>query len=158
MLPTQIIELPSLPTSPSGKIDRAALEKLRIQANSPPLKESKTPIENTLFKIWSNLFNQNNFGTRDNFFDLGGHSILALQLISKIKQTFNLNLQIRNLFEYPDIERLAQFIEFLALGSQENIKKVANFQEKHNVDVINFFVYFIYIWPDFYDLKLSFNV
>lgn len=129
MLPTQLIELTDLPLSPSGKIDRAALEGREIFINANDKKNAGTTIEKALFDIWENLLQRRDFGINDNFFDLGGHSILVIQLISNIKKTFNVTIQIRNLFEYPDIERLAELVERLALGSEENIKKAAHFHQ-----------------------------
>jgi len=112
MVPAVFVFLGSLPLTPNGKVDRKAL---------PPPSESKanleesfaaprTPVEETLARIWREVLKKERVGIHDDFFVLGGHSLLATQVISRIRQAFPVELPLRTLFEKPTIEELAMVI------------------------------------------------
>lgn len=111
MMPGAIVVLDSFPITPNGKINRRALptpdQWSFTRGNfSPP----RNNIESQLIAIWSKLLNFQQVGIKDNFFDLGGHSILAVQLMSKIQQEFGKNLPMKALFPSATIEELAEYI------------------------------------------------
>ena len=100
----QIFTLKALPLTPNGKIDRQALPAPSIAANfTDTLVGSRTPGEEILAGIWSQLLNLKKVGIHDNFFDLGGHSLLIAQLLAKVRESFQVELPLRVLFEAPTV-------------------------------------------------------
>ena len=116
MVPAAFVTLSALPLTANGKLDRRALPAPEQPA---PCKEAfvapRTPTEEQLAAIWSDLLSVDAPGVHDNFFDLGGHSLLATQLVSRIHVVFGLDLPLRNFFERPTIAGLADEI---ALATQ----------------------------------------
>ncbi len=80
--------------------------KLRSATSSP-----RTPVEEMLVNIWTEVLRLEQVGIDDNFFELGGHSLLATQVMSKVRQIFHLELPLRHLFEAPTVASLAKRIE-----------------------------------------------
>lgn len=123
MVPTQFITLDAFPLTPNGKIDRRAL--LTLDVKTPETYEDyaapRTQIEELLVGIWSEVLDIGLVGIRDNFFDLGGHSISAVQLVSRVRQAFGKELPIRVLFESPTIEGMAAFIESERYSSSNKV-------------------------------------
>lgn len=112
MIPSVFIKLESLPLTTNGKVDRNALPAPNISnfmVESGQVAPRNT-LEIELTKMWEELLNINPIGVTDNFFDLGGHSILAVKFMSLIEQKFNKKLPISVLFEGQTIEHLAQLI------------------------------------------------
>jgi amino acid adenylation domain-containing protein len=109
MIPSMFVEMNALPLMPNGKVDRLALpipEQNRPDAESSFLAP-RTPVEELLAEIWSEILNVERIGIRDNFFDLGGHSMLATQLISRVRSNLQVEVPLRVLFEAPTVEGLA---------------------------------------------------
>src|SRR6185312_7530761 len=77
------------------------------QAFTPP----RTPAEETLAKIWRELLRQPEIGIDDNFFEIGGHSLLAMQLMARVRKEFQAELSLRNIFEAPTIAELAAILD-----------------------------------------------
>ncbi|MCP6760233.1 MAG: amino acid adenylation domain-containing protein [Fischerella sp. CENA71] len=112
MLPSAFVVLNALPLTPNGKIDKRALptDKL-IRANTTEnLIAPRNFTELSLVKLWENLLNTSPIGVRDNFFNLGGHSFLAVRLMAQIQDRFGHNLTLSTLFENPTIEKLAAIV------------------------------------------------
>jgi len=110
MIPSAIIWLAKIPLSANGKVDRQLLpdpEAVETKTYAAP----KTPTEETVAKIWSDVLGRDHVSTDDNFFELGGHSLLATQVISRIREHFRVELPIRALFESPTICGLAEVLE-----------------------------------------------
>ena len=109
MVPTVIVLLPRIPLNRNGKVDREALpapEAVQRREFVAP----KTAEEETVAKIWQEVFRRERISTDDNFFDLGGHSLMATQVISRIREQFHLELPIRAMFEHPTIGGLAKAV------------------------------------------------
>ncbi len=110
MIPGAFVVLDSLPLTPNGKVDRCALK-----ATDTPTSRSidktfvtpRTPTESTLAKIWAEVLNLEHVGINDNFFDLGGNSLLAVRLLEQIHKQFERELPLSALFLRPTIESLA---------------------------------------------------
>ncbi|HEX8350793.1 MAG TPA: condensation domain-containing protein, partial [Hymenobacter sp.] len=108
MVPALLVEIPEVPLTPNGKIDRKALPEpnvteLRSNAYQAPRNET----EATLVQIWQELLHLEQVGVNDNFFELGGHSLLAIQLVSAIRQSLRVEVPIKTIFTYPTIAGLA---------------------------------------------------
>jgi acyl-coenzyme A synthetase/AMP-(fatty) acid ligase len=89
MIPSAFVVLKPLPLTPNGKIDRQALPAPSIAANfTDTFVGRRTPGEEIIAGIWSQLLNLKKVGIHDNFFDLGGHSLLITQLLAKVRESF----------------------------------------------------------------------
>jgi hypothetical protein len=111
MVPSLFIELAEMPLSPNGKIDRKALPKPEGREGLAAYQAPEGLIENSLAAIWKELLQVERVGRGDNFFHLGGHSLIATRLISKIRQSESVELPLRAVFEHPVLSELAQAIE-----------------------------------------------
>jgi acyl carrier protein len=113
MMPSSFVVLDEWPLTPGGKIDLHALpapDSARSQGQGA-LVAPRTPVEQTLASIWSELLGLARIGIHDNFFESGGHSLLATQLISRVREKFQVEIGLRRLFERPTIELFATAIE-----------------------------------------------
>jgi len=113
MVPTVFVPLESIPKTSTGKIDRNALPAPRN--SRPPLDRDYTPartrVEKKLKEIWSEVLSRDEIGVHDNFFDLGGHSLNATQVVSRLCKLFKETVPLRIMFEYPTIAELAAAID-----------------------------------------------
>lgn len=113
MVPAAFVLLEALPLTPNGKVDRAALpapneaNMLKDQAFAAPA----TPTEKEIAGIVCALLNVEQVGVEENFFLFGGHSMLGAQLITRIAETFGLELPLRILFEAPTVRQLSAEVE-----------------------------------------------
>ncbi|MGF1980312.1 MAG: amino acid adenylation domain-containing protein [Nostoc sp. CmiSLP01] len=112
MIPGAFVILEALPLTPNGKVDRKALPAPELtQLSSSNHVPPTTPIENLLAGIWAEILGLNKISIHENFFALGGHSLIATRVISQIRQVFHIELPLRCLFEKPTIAGLAKEIE-----------------------------------------------
>lgn len=113
MVPAVFVLLDSLPLTPNGKVDRQALPA--PDRTRPDLEETfvapRNPIEETLAVIWAELLGLEQIGANDNFFHLGGHSLIATQILSRVREVFQVELSFHHIFENPTVAGLAQLIE-----------------------------------------------
>ena len=102
----EIVFLDSMPLTANGKLDKSRLPDPEIEWQS--YIAPNTQEEQEMVEIWSEILNigKNKIGIEDSFFNLGGHSITAIRLISKINSRFNFGLSFKDLFEYPTIRGL----------------------------------------------------
>ncbi|HKV39857.1 MAG TPA: amino acid adenylation domain-containing protein, partial [Blastocatellia bacterium] len=120
MIPSLFIAVDSLPFLPSGKVDRRALAAAaaadsRVDtASGPPA----TAVEEVLTAIWAEVLKQERIGLDDDFFQMGGHSLVATQLMTRIRRAFRVDLALRRLFELPTIKQLAKEIELRIRDNQ----------------------------------------
>jgi amino acid adenylation domain-containing protein len=126
MIPAFSIVLDELPLLPNGKIDRRALSAIgrsRQDAESELSGgEPRNQVEATLVDIWSQVLGRNRISIHDNFFDLGGHSLLITRVISRIRESLQIELPLRTLFEKPTIADFAEAVmqqEFAQTDSDE---------------------------------------
>jgi amino acid adenylation domain-containing protein len=109
MIPSAFVQLDVLPLTPNGKIDRRTLPTPATEEQV--VQTQRTPIEEVLAGIWTEILSRECIGNHDNFFDLGGHSLLATQVISRIRDTFKIEIPLSYLFDSPTIAECAQRIE-----------------------------------------------
>jgi len=112
MIPSTFVTLSELPLTPNGKVDRTALPAPGDERPNlaTPFAEPTTPIEKELARIWAGILSLDQVGIDDNFFDLGGHSLAASQVISRVIQTFQLELPVKALFDAPTVADMALII------------------------------------------------
>ncbi|MEH2243499.1 non-ribosomal peptide synthetase [Nostoc sp.] len=119
MVPRAYVVLKSLPLTPNGKVDRRALPTPdTITFNNQDYVAPRSQVEELLAEIWAKVLGKEQVGVHDNFFELGGHSLLATQLTSRIRDTFQIDLPVRNLFETPTVEQLARYIDTMCWAAK----------------------------------------
>ncbi|WP_432402983.1 non-ribosomal peptide synthetase [Wukongibacter sp. M2B1] len=123
MVPSSYIFCKEFPLNMHGKIDRKALKKLKLKVETQTSKasESNTLLQKGLIEIWKNALNIKTVGLNDNFFDLGGYSLLLYRVSMDIEEKLNSKLSVVDLLEYPTIQSLSEFIEKL---KEDNYKTV----------------------------------
>ncbi|MAE65565.1 MAG: non-ribosomal peptide synthetase [Phycisphaeraceae bacterium] len=112
MIPSIFMTVDALPLTPSGKVDRKALpvpEASRRAARSDAPPETET--QQRLAAIWQRLLGVERIGLHDNFFALGGHSLIATQVVSRVRGELHRRLELRSVFERPTIAALAEVID-----------------------------------------------
>ncbi len=125
MVPSSFVFLESLPLTSNGKIDFAKLPMPTIGKLEPGqlLAPRRTPLEELLAAIWSEISAVETVGVHDNFFESGGHSLLATRAISQLSETLRTDIPVCLIFEAPTVARLAAVLQVLPAGSQ--IEKTA---------------------------------
>lgn len=113
MVPSELIFLDDLPLMSTGKINRGALLDLsgRRPGSNEPVAVPRTVTEKQLSAIWTKVLSLPKVGIDDDFFDLGGHSLAASQVISRVIQTFKLELPVKALFDAPTVRQMAAVVE-----------------------------------------------
>jgi amino acid adenylation domain-containing protein len=111
MIPSAFVMLDQLPLTPNGKLDLKALpEDLPTTRSADNLVPAQTPIQAELIGIWEEVLERQPVGITDNFFDLGGHSLLGMRVLTRISHHWNVSLPMRQLFLAPTITDLAAAI------------------------------------------------
>ncbi|HET7695315.1 MAG TPA: amino acid adenylation domain-containing protein [Vicinamibacterales bacterium] len=118
MVPAAFVVLEAMPLTVNGKVDRRALpapDQSRPDVETP-FVAPRSPIEEGLAEIWRSILNVAQVSVHDNFFETGGHSLIATQFVSRIREVFQVELPLRALFETPTIAGLAAAIEAAGSG------------------------------------------
>jgi acyl carrier protein len=112
MVPSAWVQLERLPLLANAKVDRLALPE--PDQSRPNLKETyvrpQTEAERIVDNIWQGVLRLEKIGINDNFFDLGGHSLLLLQVHDELHQAFGKEVSILDMFQYPTISSLANYL------------------------------------------------
>jgi len=114
MIPSAFVQMDAFPLTASGKIDRKALpppglDIIDTQSYIPPINQT----EHGLSNIWMDVLKLPRISREDNFFDLGGNSLSALQVMARILETFEINMPIKWIFEFPRLSDLANRVDFV---------------------------------------------
>jgi amino acid adenylation domain-containing protein len=121
MVPVWFVKMDSFPLTPSGKVDRKALPQPDgLNHLSPGYEAPRGALEVSLADLWAEVLNLETVGRHDNFFEMGGHSLRATQLMSRIRQALGVEIPLRPLFEGPTIARLATYIQALQFASRSS--------------------------------------
>ena len=111
MIPSLLIALPRWPLTPNGKVDRKALpDPEAALAETQQYVAPRSSLEQQLAAVWEEVLQRRPIGILDNLFDVGGNSLLATRIVSRIKQQFEIPLTVRELFTAPTIVELAQTV------------------------------------------------
>ncbi|MBP1312458.1 amino acid adenylation domain-containing protein, partial [Paenibacillus sp. 1182] len=114
MVPSYLVQLEQMPLTPNGKIDRKALPAPEDSLQSvADYVAPRTWVEVKLAQIWQDVLGLAQVGVKENFFEIGGHSLRATTLASRIHKELNKPLPLRSIFEAPTIEQLAVVLEYL---------------------------------------------
>jgi amino acid adenylation domain-containing protein len=126
MVPANFIPLPSLPYTVSGKIDRQALPGPSAAGHSPAADlfvAPRTLSEQLLVEVWSALLGIEEISVYDNFFERGGHSMLAIQLMARLQDMLQIELSLQLFFQQPTIAGMAVTIDQMLLQEIENLSE-----------------------------------
>jgi len=123
LVPSAFVTLDALPLTPSGKVDRRALpepDAVGADADSAPLS---TPTEEILAGIWAEVLGAGRVGAHDDFFALGGHSLLGTRVVARVRDAFGVELPLRALFEAPTVAALAARVD-AARGAERSVERI----------------------------------
>ncbi|MEG4123762.1 thioesterase domain-containing protein, partial [Microcoleus sp. Pol14D5] len=115
MIPAGFVFLDALPLNPNGKVDRRALATQKWQSSGAAPNEiiavaPRDKLEFQVTKIWEKVLGINSIGIRDNFFEVGGHSLLGARLLAEIEKVFDKKLPLSAIFQSPTVEQLADIL------------------------------------------------
>ncbi|MGY2061684.1 phosphopantetheine-binding protein, partial [Nocardia gipuzkoensis] len=111
MVPAAIMVLDAFPLNTSGKLDRKALPEPVFSVDAAGYRAPRTHAEEIVAGIFADVLSQDRVGIDDNFFDLGGNSLVATQVVSRISAAFGIRLGVRALFETPTVAGIASRAE-----------------------------------------------
>ncbi len=125
MVPAAFVKLEVLPRTANGKLDRRALPPPdETNSSTASVERAATPLENSMLKVWRETLNHDRVGLDDDFFDLGGNSLLAVQMVATIRKRFGVELPLQVLFESPTAATLARrLLESMATANSHRGSK-----------------------------------
>jgi thioesterase domain-containing protein len=107
MLPQHVVFIDAIPLTPNGKVNRAALPRPSSAEQGAKLRvEPRDRTERVLWEAWRDTLGVDAFGITDNFFEIGGHSLLAVQLVNRIRSQLGVQCSLATLFRHPPVETL----------------------------------------------------
>ena len=107
MVPTTVLVLQAFPLTPNGKVDRRALPETRPAVVAPSALPPESQLEKSIAAIWEEVLGHAPTGMTDNFFDLGGHSLLVVQVQRRLREMTGREISITDMFRLPTIRALA---------------------------------------------------
>jgi len=112
MVPSRFLWFEQLPLTANGKVDRRALTEIAGETVSPSrMAAPRTPVEKVLAGICGEVLGIGDFGIEDNFFEMGGHSLLVAQVVARVGARLKVQLPLRAMFEHPTVATLAVVLE-----------------------------------------------
>ncbi|MGH9895247.1 MAG: non-ribosomal peptide synthetase, partial [bacterium] len=128
MQPSAFIMLDALPLTPNGKVDRVALSMpppVRPEL-AKPFVPPQTPVQETLTAIWAEVLGLDRVGIHDDFLDLGGHSLMATRILSRVAEAFGVELSLQSLLQAPTVAQMAATISASQTksASQEDLRRM----------------------------------
>ena len=126
MVPQLFEQLDALPLTPNGKIDRKALPEPQWDVERLDFEPPSTAVEEILAEIWQEVLGAQRIGIHDSFFELGGHSLLATRVLSRVHESFGVELPVRSLLEAPTVYGLSEAIadQLLAETDEETLAEL----------------------------------
>ncbi|KJD32012.1 hypothetical protein PW52_16000 [Tamlana sedimentorum] len=138
MMPSLFIEVEDFPRTASGKINKKALPKPEYKRpeNAPVLKKATTKTQKIIVKIWEDLLGIPEIGIYDNFFDMGGTSLLAQKISIKISKETNKKLPVTKIYQFPTIEALSFILEGKTLDTKNQFFKKITSLDNRDIAII----------------------
>ncbi len=145
MVPNTIIEIDSIPLTPSGKVDRRALQALEVEVKREmEYSAPKDDVEEKLVRIWEDILSIKTIGVQNNFFELGGHSLKVTLLNGRIRKEFEVEVGVGYIFDNPTIEAIAKKIKESHID-QRDVLKPSDKKESYPVSSAQKRLYAIHI-------------
>ncbi|EQB9790684.1 condensation domain-containing protein, partial [Clostridium botulinum] len=110
MVPSYIIQLDSMPLTQNGKIDKKALPEVDITTIAKEYIAPRNEMEEKICKIYSEVLGIEKISIRDDFFDIGGHSLKAINVVSRLQKELKLKVEVSNIFTYSTVEKLSEYL------------------------------------------------
>jgi acyl carrier protein len=110
MVPSGWLQMEALPLTPNGKLDRKALPAPAAQSYARGYDPPQGELENQIAEIWAEILKVERVGRHDNFFHLGGHSLLVVRLASRLRQAFDVDVPINEVFARPVLSSMAECV------------------------------------------------
>jgi hypothetical protein len=120
MMPSAYVQLETMPLTPSGKVDRRNLPEPDTYTSDQEYMAPRNVIEETLCRLWEEVLHRERVGVYDDFFRIGGHSLLAAQVRVRMSATFGVDVSLRQLFETKTIAELAKVVEHLKEAGEKH--------------------------------------
>jgi acyl carrier protein len=114
MVPSAFVVVDELPLTPNGKVDRAALMSPADAGRDVQGRRAQTPTETDVLSIWADVLGLGDLGVDDDFFDVGGHSLLAVRVISRVRERFSVDVPLRVLFDSPTVAGVSRAVDAAA--------------------------------------------
>jgi len=123
MIPAYFVRLRTLPLSSNGKLDLNILGRITDHdfLERTAMRPAASPIEEDLLILMRGLLENQNVGPNDNFFLAGGHSLLGMQLVMRLRKTYGVDLTLQQLFKAPTVVRLAALIQALIIADIDSM-------------------------------------
>jgi amino acid adenylation domain-containing protein len=135
MIPSIFVTLKEIPLTPNGKVNRAELPVPQMSEDgaSANFVAPRSPLEETLAEIWRETLGVAQIGVESNFFDLGGHSLMATRVVTQIRERFGVELPLRVLFESPTIAGLAQHLDAVQVKETQLSRILSMLENVENI-------------------------
>jgi len=126
MVPSAFVQLDSLPQTPNGKIDRQSLTApFRAQQHQEKFVAPRTPVEEAQTRVWAQVLGSPQVGVEDNFFDLGGNSLMAMQILSRTEAGLGVALSLQDLMQAPTVAQFAAVVvEHICASNGEELSRL----------------------------------
>jgi hypothetical protein len=111
MVPAAYVQLEALPLNHNGKIDRKNLPQPDTDTPEEGYVGPRNATEETLCRLWQEVLRREHVGIHDNFFKIGGHSLMAARVATRMRESFKVDIPLRRMFEVPTIAQLAEVID-----------------------------------------------
>lgn len=120
MIPTFFVEIDEIPVTPVGKIDRKRLPQPAVSVSKEKTVPPRNDVETKLVDVWEKLLGFQPIGIKDHYFELGGNSLMAMQMFSEIEKLFHVDLPVSLIFQEDTIEKLASHLKPENKGKQSS--------------------------------------
>ena len=118
MVPAVLVFLPQLPLTPNGKVDRKALPVPEQESTAFDFVGARNPVEEVLAGMWAEILGMERVSVERNLFEMGAHSLLVTQVVSRVRKAFSVEPPLRTFFECPTVAGMARVIEKLKLDAE----------------------------------------
>ncbi|MEZ0094209.1 amino acid adenylation domain-containing protein [Streptacidiphilus sp. EB129] len=122
MVPAQVVVLDALPATANGKLDRAALPVPDAAVGRPPHVPPRTPVEQAVADMWAEVLDVQGIGVDDNFFDLGGHSLLITQVMARLQSDLEVEVPLLAMLDHQTLGGFAAVVEQTLVEQIEQIE------------------------------------
>ena len=129
MIPSTFVLIDRLPLNSNGKVDRGGLPSIDYSKRDQAYVAPRNQIERELAEIFGEVLGLEQVGVEDNFFRLGGHSLLATQVLSRVLGTFEVELPVQQLFEFPTVARLSRCVMTAANPRPDGFGPISRIEE-----------------------------